>query len=241
MKKVMLFTGLLLIATTLFAMAQSSPTIEPANNVDEAKALLLESWKSMNNKEYEQSFMLLKRVAAFDPGLEARFPEKKVNLDTMARLGYEYMEIEDWESALCAFELAEQYAEERYSEPTILPIYMERCQKKLAEAGKQGSGPMIVIEKRLQADGHEQISKVILVPAEELTKLFGIQVKQDKNRLVLTGMGTNSKSLVLEVNCKTAIAHDTAISLPLAPTLRGQEILVPVRVVAEYLSVKGVK
>jgi hypothetical protein len=45
--------------------------------------------------------------------------------------------------------------------------------------------------------------------------------------------------LVLEVNSINAIEQDTTISLPFAPTLRGEEILVPLRIIAEHLSTRA--
>ena len=237
----MLFTGLLLIASTMWAMAQPAPTIEPAKNVDEAKALLLESWKNMNHKEYEQAIMPLKRVAAFDPGFEADFPEKKVRFHVMADLACVYMQIEDWESALCALELAEQYARERYSEPTTLPRYMDQCRKKLEEIGKPDAVPVILGRTKPLTEGGTTGKELILVPVAQLTKLFGVQVKQDGNRLVLTGMGTDAKSLTLEVGSKTAVSGSTSISLPVSPVLHDKSVLVPLRVVAEHLSTREAK
>lgn len=184
-----------------------------------------------------EAIELLRKVVAYNPRLEAHYPEEKLHLRAQSELGHAYMEAGQMENAVAAYDLAEQFAQESGGyEPTILPMMMSRCREKLAAAGKTPAGAMIVIAGWIFRGTSTMVDGVALVSASELAPKMGLRVESDKlgGLTISSTDADNRKVLKMTVDSNIAVGSDKTLQLPVSPRQHSKGILIPLRDVAGY-------
>jgi len=204
---------------------------------DQARALLRQSFDLRDQGQIKQAIELAERVVAFDPGLEADFPEEKIHLVAIAELAWAYVRHGDWVKALPALEQADAWARERYPEgDSCIPSKIAECRRKLGEMGKLDRPPMVMADELFTAS--LSVRGSLLAPVGKVGEWLGLRVKQDagSGKLALVGARWRgpTKTLVLEAGSKQAVGDGKPLSLPVPPRKQGADLLVPLRAVAEY-------
>ena len=228
---------LILLAFGL-TMTVAAPGSAPAPmTADQARALLRQSFDLRGQRQIKQAIELAERVVAFDPGLEADFPEEKIHLVAIGELAMAYVRDGDWAKALPAWEQADAWARERYPEGDLAtPSMIIQCRRKLGEMGKLDRPPMVMADKPFAAS--LSVRGSLLAPVAKVGESLGLRVEQDarSGKLALVGaLGRGpTKTLVLEAGSKQAVGDGKPLSLPVAPRKQDGDLLVPLRAVAEY-------
>lgn len=193
------------------------------------------------NGDYKSSIDIWKEAVTINPKLYVNYPDDKMNLHAMAGLANAYFYSGDYQNALPAFELAQQYIEEfDKSGESMLPWYISECRKKLAVEGELESEPLAIISNRLMRNGSVSANGSLLVSVSEAVRLLHLNVKADlaSKSVALSAQGDSQKSIKLTAMVKTALADGKSLSLPTSPVMKGKELMVPLRAVAEYFGYK---
>jgi tetratricopeptide (TPR) repeat protein len=226
---------------TLLAFALTMTLVAPAPapmTADQARALLRQSFDLRGQGQIKQAIELAERVVAFDPWLEADFPDEKIHLVAIATLAWAYLRDGDWAKALPAWEQADAWARERYPEGDLAtPSMIVECRRKLGEMGKLDRPPMVMANGPVPASA--TVSGSILVPVGKVFEWLRVEQDAGSGKLALVGplWGGPAKTLVLEAGSKQAVGDGKPLSLPVAPRKQGADFLVPLRAVAEYFGV----
>lgn len=228
-----------LLCHAIVAVAQS----ETSMTDEEAKLMMKQAHYLWTEGNPQEAIEILEKVVAYNPRLEANFPEEKLELQAQGGLGFAYMGAKQWQNAVSAFDLAEQFAQERKSyEPTVLPIDISRCREQLSLAGTPPAEQMIVIGgwiyrgERMISDG------IMLVSASELAPKLGLKITSDGTKILTLSIDADkrnvdtdkNKKLKMTVGNNTATGNNTTLQFPVPPQQGSKGIMVPLRSVVEY-------
>lgn len=211
--------------------------------VDEARILLRQAYyadRLGTPDSHVLAIAMAKKVASFDAGLEARFPEERIGLGAAGELGHLYDRTDDHGRAMQAFTVWAEFAERDHPDKqyeSMLPYMIEDSRKKAAEAGQHDWPPMIVSDDGPSLpEGSVLDGDVLTAPAGEIGRLLKLDVHNDKARgsVTLSARGAGAKSVVLLPGARNAVANGKALVLPAVPKKQGDDLVIPVRAVAEY-------
>ena len=237
---VLAFMAVFLACQMVSVLAQSQASMTD----EQAKAMLKQANHYLwDEGKPHEAIELLEKVVAYNPRFKASFPEEKLDLKAMAELGFAYLEAKQWENAISAFDLAEQYWQQSGEyESTMLPYGMSRCREKLALAGKPPADPLIVIGGWIYRGTRIISDDIVLVSASELAPKLGLKITSDGTDNLTFSIDAEKrnvdtdkhKTLRMTVGRKTAAGNGTIMRLPVPPQQDGKGIMIPLRSVGEY-------
>jgi len=232
-----------LVTLAFFVLCQLAFAAEPSpkpTTDDEAKLMLKQSYHLWNENKLSEAISLLEAVVSYNPKFEAEFPEERSHLRARSMLGHVYKSAGQWEKSLSAFDLAEEYAQERGSyEPTMLPYGMSDCREKLAEQGKAPADPLIVVGGWVYRGGKTMQDGSPLVSASDIAPKLGLTVSPaSPESIVFTSKGKKPKSLKVTIGSKTASGSGKTVRLSVAPRKVDDTVFVPLRAVSEFFGGK---
>jgi len=187
-----------------------------------------------------EAIALMELVVAYNPRLEADFREEKLHLYAQASLANAYRAAGQWDKALAAYDLDEQYAlESNPHQSTMLPYDMRDCRKKLAEEGKTPADPLIVISGYVYRGAKTMQDGSPLVSASDIAPKLGLTVSSaSPESIVFTSRGKKPKSLKVTIGSKTASGSGKTVRLSVAPKKVDDTVFVPLRAVSEFFGGK---
>lgn len=199
--------------------------------------IMKQAHEAEDNNDYTLAIDLWKQAIAINPKLYVNYQEEEMDLHAMAGLAHAYYHIEDWENALSAFVTAQQYIEEfDATQESILPSYIAKCREKLAKEGKLESDPLAIVSNRLMKKSSISANGSMLASIEEAASLLNLDVKTDSKTksVVLTAKDDSSKAMKMTARSKSAKARSESLLLSASPMMKGSEMYIPLRSVAEY-------
>lgn len=97
-----------------------------------ARQLLRQGFDLRGQGKHEEAIRVLKRVVAFDPKLEADFPDESIHLQATGELAMTYFTHKDWARAIPLLEQCEKDMREKNPDAdTIAPTLIAECRKRL--------------------------------------------------------------------------------------------------------------
>ncbi len=221
--------------------SQRSPGDSQIQTVDEAKILLRQAYyadRLGTSDSHVLAIHIAERVAAFDMGLEASFPEERIVLGAANELGMLYWRTDSYGQALQGLTLGVDFLRRKHPEVTETPHQMiDVCLKEIAHSGQRDWPPMIVSDDGPSLpDGSSLDGDVLTAPASEIGRLLKLNVHKDNARgsVTLSARGAGAKSVVLLPGARNAVANGKTLGLPTVPKKQGDDLVIPVRAVAEY-------
>lgn len=236
---VVIFVTAFLACHAVPAMAQSE-----APMTDEKAKLMMRSahllWAEQGKPE--EAVAIMEKVVAYNPRLKADFPG--MHLRAQGGLAHACFAAEQWEKALAAFDLSEQFVqqESRSHGATFTPSLMADCRKRMALAGKPPTDTLIVIGGWVYRGSRTVSDGILLVPASELASRLGLRLVSDGADVFTLSIDPEKrdvdtdkkKMLRMTVGRKTAAGNRTILRLPTPPQKGSDGVLVPLRAVGEY-------
>ena len=222
---------------------QHSPGDSQIETVDEAKILLRQVYytdRLGSPESHGLAIDMARKVASFDAGLEASFPEERIALGAAGELGYLYGRTDDYGRAMQALAISYRFDMKYHPDKqyeSMLPYMIENSRKRAVEAGQRDWPPIIVsYDGPSLPDGSVLDGDVLTAPAGEIGRLLKLDVRKDKARgsVTLSTRGAGGKSVVLLPGARNAAANGKALGLPIAAKKQGDDLVIPVRAVAEY-------
>jgi tetratricopeptide (TPR) repeat protein len=232
---------MLAILTLLIAVAAAAFAERPQMTPEQATSRLREGFDLRGQRKHKEAIAVLEQVVAFDPRLEAVFPEQNTHLLAAYELAMAYFRDRNWEKALPRFVQADAILRELKPNADLLtPGLIAECRRQLARLGKPEEQSMVVLQGRLLAGETAVADGVLLTPVGEVASLLHLRLEREpgSRQVTLVGIGENAKTLVVVEGSRRAAAGDTPLSLPAAPVVRGEDVLIPLRAVAEYFGAK---
>ncbi|MHB0914031.1 MAG: copper amine oxidase N-terminal domain-containing protein [Armatimonadota bacterium] len=107
--------------------------------------------------------------------------------------------------------------------------------KQLIDTMKVQIPPTVAVDNLVTVGRTVSVDGVTLTSAKELGELLGLEVKQEDGGITLI---STTRTLAMEVGSSTALADGKSLSLPVAVTSCDKDVLVPLRVVADYFGAK---
>jgi len=195
---------------------------------DQAKINLLLGLLYYWDGQIDKAIAASEVVILYDPTLEASFPELKIHgLDAMACLGDCYRAKGDWATAIHWWEKVMELHPDAQA-PMAMILYGRR---KLGQVRQLTAGPIVIATGQyLQGDVREQRDR-LLVSAPELAQRLGVVAKAGSPGQV--ELASDAHRLLLSAGSRHAVLDGATITLPVAPTMVKDKLLVPLRFVAE--------
>lgn len=118
---------------------------------------------------------------------------------------------------------------------TFGPSMIVKCREELAEGGKTDFPPLVIVNDIPTDDESTLIDGVVIVPASQFAAYLGLQITWDgTTTATITSAKVGGKRLTTTVGRKNAQGSTGDLVLPVPPQQGANEILIPVRAVAEY-------
>lgn len=208
----------------------------------EAKDLLWQAFEAIHDKHgYADGLEALKKVLAFNPYFGASWwPDKKVETHAIAELSGVLYDTGDWEKARPAVEWVDRmiHLENPAADTFAVPV-IEKCREKLVEAGKSDFPPYVIVNDTPTDDQSTMVDGVVVVPASQFASYSGLSLTvATDGKVTIASSGHGVKRLALTAGQCRAEGTAGAVNLPVPPQQMGDDVLIPVRAVAEYFGYK---
>jgi len=220
------------------AIPKLEEALQSAEEPEEwAKTNLLLGLAYMWNDELDEAIAASEVVVAFDPDLTVSFPDQGMHhLNPMAGLAdcYRIKALKGGESASAAWASALHWAQkllEHNPDAEAQMLIAEEARRKLAQAGQRTMGPMVVAGGYYVRGPVHESNDRLLVPATELTQRLGVVAKAGSPGQV--ELASDAHRLLLSAGSRQAVLDGATITLPVAPAMVKDKLLIPLRFVAE--------
>lgn len=188
-----------------------------------------------DKQDYENGLRVLKQVLAYDPDFAATWPEEKVQANAFDELAGLLYRSGDWENALPALELREKEIHIRRPNADTFGIrFIAECRRKLAEQGKAPRESLIVIGQTAIGPPPLVRNGGIMVRARELADWLHLRIVPNGNDGLRITDGEGEYELKVWIGKQTAMAGKSPVVLRVPPERSGNDILLPLRAVAEH-------